>query len=65
MGTFASRGAVVTGNATHAVAKQVRAKILRTAAEHSECAEADFSTQSEKRHPCAARLDDDHPLAPA
>ena len=22
-------------------------------------------TQSEKRHPCAARLDDDHPLAPA
>jgi CO/xanthine dehydrogenase Mo-binding subunit len=38
VGTFASRGAVVAGNATHAAAKQVRAKILRTAAEHFECA---------------------------
>jgi CO/xanthine dehydrogenase Mo-binding subunit len=43
VGTFASRGAVVAGNATHAAAKQVRAKILRTAAEHFECAEADLS----------------------
>ena len=42
VGTFASRGAVVAGNATHAAAKQVRAKILRTAAEHFECAEADL-----------------------
>ena len=42
VGTFASRGAVVAGNATHAAAKQVRAKILRTAAQHFECAEADL-----------------------
>ena len=42
VGTFASRGAVVAGNATHAAAKQMRAKILRTAAEHFECAEADL-----------------------
>jgi CO/xanthine dehydrogenase Mo-binding subunit len=42
VGTFASRGAVVAGNATHAAAKQVRAKLLRTAAEHFECAEADL-----------------------
>lgn len=32
-GTFASRGAVVAGNATHAAAMQVRAKILKLAAE--------------------------------
>jgi aerobic carbon-monoxide dehydrogenase large subunit len=31
-GTFASRGAVVAGNAVHAAAKEVRAKALRTAA---------------------------------
>ena len=36
------RGAVVAGNATHAAAKQVRTKILRTAAEHFECSEADL-----------------------
>ena len=42
VGTFASRGAVVAGNAVYAAAKQVRAKILRTAAEHFECAEADL-----------------------
>ena len=42
VGTFASRGAVVAGNAIHAAAKHVRAKILRTAAEYSECAEADL-----------------------
>ncbi|MEQ9638769.1 MAG: xanthine dehydrogenase family protein molybdopterin-binding subunit [Alphaproteobacteria bacterium] len=40
-GTFASRGAVVLGNATHAAALAVRGKILKTAAEHFECAEAD------------------------
>ena len=42
VGTFASRGAVLAGNATHAAAKRVRAKILRTAAKHFECAEADL-----------------------
>jgi aerobic carbon-monoxide dehydrogenase large subunit len=42
VGTFASRAAVVAGNATHAAAKQARTKILRTAAEHFECAEADL-----------------------
>src|SRR6516164_528394 len=42
VGTFASRAAVVAGNAVHAAAKQVRAKILRTAAEHFECSEADL-----------------------
>ena len=41
-GTVASRAAVVAGNAVHAAAKRVRAKILRTAAEHFECAEADL-----------------------
>ena len=33
-GTFASRGAVVAGNAVHAAALRVRQKILRVAAEH-------------------------------
>ena len=33
-GTFASRGAVVAGNACHAAAMAVRDKILRTAADH-------------------------------
>jgi aerobic carbon-monoxide dehydrogenase large subunit len=42
VGTFASRAAVVAGNAIHAAAKLVRAKILHTAAEHFECAEADL-----------------------
>src|ERR1700719_3641624 len=42
VGTFASRGAVVADIAAHAAAKQVRAKILRTAAAHFECAEADL-----------------------
>jgi CO/xanthine dehydrogenase Mo-binding subunit len=41
-GTFASRGAVVAGNAVHEAAKVVRQKILQTAAEHFECAEADL-----------------------
>ena len=41
-GTFASRGAVVAGNAVNEAAKVVRQKILRTAAEHFECAEADL-----------------------
>ena len=42
VGTFASRGAVVAGSATHAAAKLVRAKILKTAAQHFECAEEDL-----------------------
>ena len=41
-GTFASRGAVVAGNAVNQAAVAVRQKILRTAAEHFECAEADL-----------------------
>lgn len=41
-GTFASRGAVVAGNAIHAAAKSVRQKILRAASEHFECAEEDL-----------------------
>ena len=42
VGTFASRSAVVAGNATLAAAKRVHAKILQTAAEHFECNEADL-----------------------
>jgi carbon-monoxide dehydrogenase large subunit len=42
VGTFASRGAVVAGSAAHEAAKVVRAKILKAAAEHFECAEADL-----------------------
>ena len=41
-GTFASRGAVVAGNAVNEAAKAVRQKILRLAAEHFECAEDDL-----------------------
>jgi carbon-monoxide dehydrogenase large subunit len=41
-GTFASRGAVVAGNAISAAAQAVREKILRIAAEHFECAEQDL-----------------------
>jgi carbon-monoxide dehydrogenase large subunit len=41
-GTFASRGAVVAGNAVNEAAKVVREKILRLAAEHFECDEADL-----------------------
>jgi carbon-monoxide dehydrogenase large subunit len=41
-GTFASRGAVVAGNAVNAAASVVREKILRLAAEHFECAEDDL-----------------------
>src|SRR5262249_21745247 len=36
-GTFASRGAVVAGNAIYAAASVVRQKILKHAAEHFEC----------------------------
>jgi carbon-monoxide dehydrogenase large subunit len=41
-GTFASRGAVVAGNAVNEAAKVVRQKIMRLAAEHFECAEEDL-----------------------
>jgi aerobic carbon-monoxide dehydrogenase large subunit len=44
-GTFASRGAVVAGNAVGAAAGAVRQKILRTAAEHFECAEDDLEIE--------------------
>lgn len=41
-GTFASRGAVVAGNAVHAAAQTVRKKALRLAAQILEAAEADL-----------------------
>jgi aerobic carbon-monoxide dehydrogenase large subunit len=41
-GTFASRGAVVAGNAVNEAARAVRQKILKLAAEHFECAEEDL-----------------------
>ena len=41
-GTFASRGAVVAGNAVFEAAKIVRQKILKIASEHFECAEEDL-----------------------
>ncbi|WP_428265637.1 molybdopterin cofactor-binding domain-containing protein [Haliangium sp.] len=41
-GTFASRGAVVAGNACYAAAQEVRRKILALAAEELEVAEADL-----------------------
>jgi len=41
-GTFASRGAVVAGNAVNEAAKVVRQKILKVAAEHFECDEEDL-----------------------
>jgi carbon-monoxide dehydrogenase large subunit len=41
-GTFASRGAVVAGNAVNEAAGVVRQKILKIAAEHFECAEEDL-----------------------
>ncbi len=41
-GTFASRGAVVAGNAIHAAAVRVRQKILRMASEKLEAAEEDL-----------------------
>ena len=41
-GTFASRGAVVAGNAMHAAAAKVRAKILKLAGDRLEVAEQDL-----------------------
>lgn len=48
VGTFASRGAVVAGAATHGAAKAVRAKILKAAAQHFECAEDDLVLEDGK-----------------
>lgn len=42
VGTFASRGAVVAGNAIHAAAVKVRKKALKLASEHFEAAEEDI-----------------------
>jgi len=50
VGTFASRGAVVAGSATHEAAKVVRQKILKTAARHFECAEEDLVLADGKVH---------------
>jgi carbon-monoxide dehydrogenase large subunit len=47
-GTFASRGAVVAGNAISQAAVIVRKKILHTAAEHFECAETDLTIEDGK-----------------
>ncbi|MCH9008541.1 xanthine dehydrogenase family protein molybdopterin-binding subunit [candidate division KSB1 bacterium] len=41
-GTFASRGAVVAGNAIHAAAVRVRKKVLKHASEHLEASEDDL-----------------------
>lgn len=41
-GTFASRGAVVAGNAIHAASVKVREKVLKRASEELEAAEADL-----------------------
>jgi carbon-monoxide dehydrogenase large subunit len=41
-GTFASRGAVVAGNAVNEASKVVRQKILKLASEHFECSEDDL-----------------------
>ncbi len=41
-GTFASRGAVVAGNACHAAAQEVRRKILKLASQELEAAEEDL-----------------------
>jgi carbon-monoxide dehydrogenase large subunit len=45
-GTFASRGAVVAGNAVNEASQVVREKILKLAAEHFECAEADLELEN-------------------
>jgi carbon-monoxide dehydrogenase large subunit len=54
-GTFASRGAVVAGNAVNEAAKVVRRKILRTAGEHFECAEQDLVIEDGAVHVVGVR----------
>jgi carbon-monoxide dehydrogenase large subunit len=41
-GTFASRGAVVAGNAVNEAASRVRQRVLETASEHFECSPSDL-----------------------
>ncbi|MFQ5605780.1 MAG: molybdopterin cofactor-binding domain-containing protein [bacterium] len=48
VGTFASRGAVVAGNAIHAAAVAVRKKILKNASDHFEAAEEDLVIENGK-----------------
>jgi len=50
VGTFASRGAVVAGNAIHAAALGVRKKILKHASEHLEAAEEDLILENGRVH---------------
>ena len=50
VGTFASRGAVVAGNAVHGAAVTVREKALRVAAGHFECAVEDLVLADGKVH---------------
>ncbi|MCZ6845086.1 MAG: xanthine dehydrogenase family protein molybdopterin-binding subunit, partial [Alphaproteobacteria bacterium] len=45
-GTFASRGAVVAGNAVHEACSAVREKILNLAAEHFECSSQQLSIEN-------------------
>lgn len=47
-GTFASRGAVVAGNAIHAAAVRVRKKVLKHASEHLEASEDDLVIEGGK-----------------
>jgi carbon-monoxide dehydrogenase large subunit len=47
-GTFASRGAVVAGNAIHAAAQSVRSKILKLASDILEAAEEDLVLENGK-----------------
>lgn len=49
-GTFASRGAVVAGNAIHAAAKDVRQKILRLGARELEVSEHDLELAEGRVH---------------
>ena len=49
-GTFASRGAVVAGNACHAAAQEVRRKILKLASQELEAAEEDLELAQGKVH---------------
>ncbi|MCG8604487.1 xanthine dehydrogenase family protein molybdopterin-binding subunit [bacterium] len=49
-GTFASRGAVVAGNAIHAAAVSVRQKILKHASEALEVSEEDLVIEDSKVH---------------
>ena len=47
-GTFASRGAVVAGNAVYEAAAAVREKILKTASEHFDCEAGELTIENGK-----------------